>query len=57
MSKVRPGTAKQTGLSRSALYLPARAGWLERIARGIYLPADAPADWNLIEASQRPRKA
>lgn len=38
-----PRTAGQAGLSRSALYRGALAGRLDRIARGIYLPADAPA--------------
>ena len=38
-----PNTAGQAGLSRSALYRGARAGWLDRIARGIYLPAEASA--------------
>lgn len=54
MSTLRPGTATQAGLSRSALYRAAREGRLERIARGIYLPADAPAaDWDWIEATTR----
>jgi hypothetical protein len=36
------------------LYRAAREGRLERIARGIYLPADAPAaDWDCIEAATR----
>ncbi|WP_235861575.1 type IV toxin-antitoxin system AbiEi family antitoxin domain-containing protein [Tersicoccus phoenicis] len=54
VSAVKPGTAEQAGLSRSALYRAARQGRLERIARGIYLPADAPvADWDRIEAATR----
>lgn len=54
MSTLRPGTAEQGGLSRSALYRKAREGRFERIARGIYLPADAPAaDWDRIEAATR----
>lgn len=54
VSTLRPGTAEQAGLSRSALYRAAREGRLERIARGIYLPADAPAaDWDRIEAATR----
>jgi predicted transcriptional regulator of viral defense system len=49
-----PSTAGQAGLSRSALYRGARAGRLDRIARGIYLPAEAPAaDWDLLEAATR----
>ena len=54
MSTVRPGAAEEAGLSRSGLYRAAREGRLERIARGIYLPADAPvADWDWIEAATR----
>ncbi|MCB1302048.1 MAG: type IV toxin-antitoxin system AbiEi family antitoxin domain-containing protein, partial [Tetrasphaera sp.] len=50
MSTLRPGRAEEAGLSRSGLYRAAREGRLERIARGIYLPADAPAaDWDWIE--------
>jgi predicted transcriptional regulator of viral defense system len=49
-----PSTAGEAGLSRSALYRGARAGWLDRIARGIYLPAEASAaDWDQIEAATR----
>ncbi|WP_415853370.1 type IV toxin-antitoxin system AbiEi family antitoxin domain-containing protein [Sinomonas sp. G460-2] len=49
-----PNTAKDEGLSRSALYRAAREGRYERIARGIYLPADADAaDWDFIEAATR----
>lgn len=54
MSTLRPSTAQQAGLSRSALYRAAREGRLERIARGIYLPPHAPAaDWDWIEAATR----
>jgi predicted transcriptional regulator of viral defense system len=54
MSTLRPGTAAQAGLSRSGLYRAAQEGRLERIARGIYLPVDAPAaDWDRIEAATR----
>ncbi|MFT3970156.1 MAG: type IV toxin-antitoxin system AbiEi family antitoxin domain-containing protein [Micropruina sp.] len=54
MSMLRPGKAEEAGLSRSGLYRAARDGRLERIARGIYLPADAPsADWDWIEAATR----
>lgn len=44
-------------MSRSGLYRAVREGRLERIARGIYLPADAPpTDWDWIEAAtRRPR--
>jgi predicted transcriptional regulator of viral defense system len=49
-----PSTAGQAGLSRSALYRAARAGRLDRIGRGIYLPAEASAsDWDQIEAATR----
>jgi predicted transcriptional regulator of viral defense system len=49
-----PGTAARAGLSRSALYRRARVGRLDRIARGIYLPAEASAaDWDQIEAATR----
>ena len=49
-----PNTAGRVGLSRSALYRGARAGRLDRIARGIYLPAEASAvDWDQIEAATR----
>lgn len=51
---VRPHQAEREGLSRSGLYRAARAGRYERIARGIYLPADAgAADWDWIEATTR----
>ena len=54
MEVVTPSTARQVGLSRSALYRGARAGRLERIARGIYLPTEAPAaDWDQLEAATR----
>ena len=54
-----PSTAGQAGLSRSALYRGARAGRLDRIARGIYLPAEtSAADWDLLEAAAlMPRSA
>ncbi len=54
MDALTPSTAGQASLSRSALYRGARAGRWERIARGIYLPADASAvDWDQIEATTR----
>lgn len=54
MNALTPSTAEQAGLSRSGLYRGARAGRLDRIARGIYLPAQAPAtDWDQIEAATR----
>ena len=49
-----PDAATQHGLSRSGLYRAAGDGRLRRIARGIYLAADAAAaDWNWIEAATR----
>jgi hypothetical protein len=49
-----PSTARRAGLSRSALYRGARAGRWNRIARGIYLPAEASAaDWDQLEAATR----
>ena len=54
MEALTPSTAGQAGLSRSALYRGAQAGRWDRIARGIYLPADASAaDWDQIEAATR----
>jgi predicted transcriptional regulator of viral defense system len=49
-----PSTAQRAGLSRSALYRRASGGRMDRIARGIYLPAEAPAaDWDQLEAATR----
>jgi predicted transcriptional regulator of viral defense system len=49
-----PSTAGKAGLSRIGLYRSARAGRLDRIARGIYLPTEAhDADWDQIEAATR----
>ncbi len=54
MQPLTPRTAGRAGLSRSALYRGARAGRLNRIARGIYLPAEEPAaDWDQLEAATR----
>ncbi len=54
MQALTPSTAGQAGLSRSALYRGTRAGRLDRIARGIYLPSEASAaDWDQIEAATR----
>lgn len=54
MAPLTPATARQQGMSRSTLHRAARDGKLERIARGIYLPADAnTADWEWIEAASR----
>jgi len=53
---VRPSAPEQVGLSRSALYRAANSGRLERIARGVYLPAESSAaDWDwLVAATRRP---
>lgn len=54
MDALTPSSAGRAGLSRSALYRSVRAGRLDRIARGIYLPADASAaDWDQLEAATR----
>ncbi|MDO4784770.1 MAG: type IV toxin-antitoxin system AbiEi family antitoxin domain-containing protein [Propionibacteriaceae bacterium] len=54
MPAMTPSTAGEAGMSRSGLYRAARSGAYERVARGIYLAADAPAaDWDLIEAAMR----
>lgn len=58
MATLRPGSAEEAGMSRSGLYRAAREGRLERVARGIYLPAGADAaDWDWIEAATRRRDA
>ena len=58
MTIATPSTAGAVGMSRSGLYRAARAGRLERIARGVYIPSDAPAsDWDLVEAAARPSDA
>ena len=54
MATLMPGAAKEAVMSRCGLYRAVREGRLERIARGIYLPADAAAaDWDWIEAAAR----
>lgn len=51
---ITPHDALARGMSRSALYRAARAGRYDRIARGLYLPAQAPAaDWDWLEAASR----
>lgn len=58
MASIQPSTAARSGMSRAGLYRAASAGDLTRIARGIYLPTEAPAtDWNLIEAATRRQDA
>ena len=52
MDALTPSTAGRAGLSRIGLYRGARAGQFDRIARGIYLPAEASAaDWDQLEAA------
>jgi predicted transcriptional regulator of viral defense system len=47
-------TPELADTSRASFYRAARRGEYERIARGIYLPADAPAaDFDQIEAATR----
>ncbi len=47
-------TSSGSDAPRKAIQRATQAGRLERIARGIYLPADAPpADWDQIEAATR----
>lgn len=47
-------TPAAAGRGRSALYRKVHNGSWSRIARGIYLPADAPAsDWDQLEAVTR----
>lgn len=54
MSTLIPSASEQARLSRSGLYRAKRAGESERIARRIYVHADAlPADWDWIEAATR----
>ncbi|MCL2544025.1 MAG: type IV toxin-antitoxin system AbiEi family antitoxin domain-containing protein [Nocardioidaceae bacterium] len=54
MTTLRPGRAADRGMSRSSLYRATAAGKFERIARGLYRPADAPpADWDWLEAASR----
>lgn len=54
MKVVRPKSAERAETNRSGFYRRAKAGKWERIARGLYLPTDAPAaDWDQIEASVR----
>lgn len=46
--------AADLGMSASGFYRAARSGRFDRIARGIYRDADAPAaDWDWIEAATR----
>ncbi len=54
MATLRPKDAAAAGLSPAGLHRAARAGHYDRIARGLYRPADAPAaDLDWIEAASR----
>lgn len=53
MDALTPQTAEQQGISRSELYRGAQKGHYERIARGVYVPAGAAADWDWLEAATR----
>lgn len=51
---MRAVTPKAAANKRSALYREHAEGRWERIGRGLYLPADAPAtDWDRLEAATR----
>lgn len=54
MDTLTPKQAERLGMSKSGLYRAAQDGRFERIARGIYRDAGAPAaDWDWIEAATR----
>ena len=54
METLKPHQAADSGMSASGLYRAARKGRYDKIARGIYRDADAPAaDWDWIEAAIR----
>ncbi|WP_262852915.1 type IV toxin-antitoxin system AbiEi family antitoxin domain-containing protein [Mumia quercus] len=54
MEILKPRQAADLGMSTSGLYRAARRGRYDKIARGIYREADAPAaDWDWIEAASR----
>jgi hypothetical protein len=58
MPATRPRRAAGHGMSRSSFYRHAQSGDFEKIARGLYLPADADAaDWDWLEAASRHPKA
>lgn len=58
MPAASPLRAGDNATSRSAFYRRANAGAYERIARGLYLPADAElADWDWLEAAARHPRA
>ena len=54
METLKPRQAADRGMSASSLYRAARNGRYDKIARGIYREADAPAaDWDWLEAATR----
>jgi predicted transcriptional regulator of viral defense system len=57
MGAITPAHATGHGLSRSGMYRAAGRGQLDRVSRGIYLPAGSePATWDWLEAvTRRPR--
>jgi len=58
MRATKPRRATDYGMSRSSFYRQARAGNYEKIARGLYLPADGnAADWDWLEAASRHPRA
>jgi predicted transcriptional regulator of viral defense system len=51
---VDAGQARAAGFSRSGFHRAAKSGEYQRIARGLYVPADAEAtDWDWLEAAAR----
>lgn len=59
MDAANPRRAREPGgMPKSSFYRAADAGRYDRIARGLYLPADAPAaDWDWLEAAARHSRA
>lgn len=58
MPTTKPRRAPEHGMPRTTFYRRAHSGEYERIARGLYLPADAnAADWDWLEAASRHPKA
>lgn len=54
METLRANQAQQHGISRTTLHRRANQGAFDKIARGIYRPAEAdPADYDLIEGAIR----
>lgn len=54
MTILRPKNAATAGMSPAGIHRAAQSGRLQRIARGLYRPADAPAaDLDWIEAAAR----